>query len=199
MDPRHSHTGGPARRTRASAPVQYALRAALGGWVLLAEGAHGLCALSLGDAPEVLIGDLRSHWPAAAAHTGGGDFERRIHRVMAFLERPREGLELPLDVHGTPFQQRVWQALCEIPFGETRSYSQIAAQIGAPRAVRAVAGACAANPLAVVIPCHRVVRQDGALAGYHWGIRYKIALLDAERRALAVSPSPAAESVASSP
>lgn len=189
MDPSRADTGRSARRAGGSAPIRYALQEALGGWVLLAEGAHGLCALSLGDEPEVLLQDLHQRWPAAREHPGTDGFDQRIRHVLHLLENPCARLEVPVEVHGTPFRQRVWQALRAIPCGETRSYSEIAAQIGAPRAVRAVAGACAANPLAVVIPCHRVVRRDGTLAGYHWGIRYKSALLDAERSAFLSGPA----------
>ena len=114
----------------------------------------------------------------------GGDaaFENLVARVVGFVEAPRLGLDLPLDMRGTAFQQRVWQALRKIPPGETLSYAELARRIGAPRAVRAVAGACASNPLAVAIPCHRVVRRDGALAGYRWGIERKRALLEREAK-----------------
>ena len=132
-------------------------------------------------------------WKARLAELGvadraeliGGDasFEQLVATVIGFVEQPSRGLALPLDVRGTVFQERVWQALREIPAGTTCDYSEIAARIGSPRAVRAVAGACAANPLAVAIPCHRVVRRDGDLSGYRWGVERKRTLLDREARA----------------
>ena len=121
-------------------------------------------------------------WARAEAQEIGADpdFEALVAQVVGFVEAPQTGLDLPLDIRGTAFQQRVWQALQAIPPGSTLSYTELARRIGAPAAVRAVASACAANPLAVVIPCHRVVRNDGALAGYRWGIERKRALLDRE-------------------
>ncbi|MBN9113903.1 MAG: methylated-DNA--[protein]-cysteine S-methyltransferase, partial [Pandoraea sp.] len=120
---------------------------------------------------------LQDRFPHAELVGADPEFERWVAQVVGFVESPRVGLSLPLDVRGTAFQQRVWQALREVPAGATASYTQIAERIGAPRAVRAVAQACASNPLAVVIPCHRVVRHDGALSGYRWGVERKRALL----------------------
>ena len=146
----------------------------------MARSRKGLCAIGLGDDPEALLRDLQDRFPRA--HLVGADqrFERQVAQVIRFVDAPSVGLKLPLDVRGTAFQQRVWQALRKVPVGRTVSYADIARGIGAPRAIRAVAQACAANALAVAIPCHRVVRQDGALSGYRWGVERKRALLDRE-------------------
>ena len=130
----------------------------------------------LGDDPDALVHDLQDRFPKAQLLGGDKDFEHLVARVVGFVEAPALGLDLPLDVQGTAFQQRVWQALRAIPSGTTASYAEIAERIGAPQAVRAVAQACASNTIAVAIPCHRVVRQDGALAGYRWGVERKQAL-----------------------
>jgi AraC family transcriptional regulator of adaptative response/methylated-DNA-[protein]-cysteine methyltransferase len=134
----------------------------------------------LGDDPETLVRDLQDRFPKARLVGGDSDFERLVAQVVGFVETAALGLDLPLDIRGTAFQQRVWQALREIPFGTQVSYSEIARRIGVPKAVRAVAGACAANTLAVAIPCHRVVRTDGDLSGYRWGIARKAELLRRE-------------------
>src|SRR5437868_179118 len=124
--------------------------------------------------------DLRARFPQANFIGGDSDFAKLVAQVIRFLEAPAIGLDLPLDLRGTAFQQRVWQALREIPVGKTASYADIAKRIGAPKSVRAVAKACAANNVAVAIPCHRVVRNDGALSGYRWGIVRKRVLLERE-------------------
>lgn len=164
-----------------------AIRFAVGqcslGAILVAASTRGVCAILLGDDPEVLVRDLEDRFPRAELIGGDNGFEQSVARVVGFVERPQLGLDLPLDIRGSAFQQRVWQALQEIPAGATASYAEIARRIGAPAAVRAVAGACAANQLAVAIPCHRVVRSDGGLAGYRWGIERKQALLAREREA----------------
>lgn len=152
------------------------------GAILVAQSRQGICAILLGDDPDALLRDLQDQFPNARLIGGDAQFEQRVAQVVGFIEAPGLGLALPLDVRGTAFQQRVWQALREIPAGSTASYSEIAERIGAPRAVRAVAQACAANALAVAIPCHRVVRHDGALSGYRWGVERKRALLDRESR-----------------
>ena len=139
-----------------------------------------MCAILLGDDPDALVRDLQDRFPKARLIGGDAGFEQLVARVVGFVEAPALGLDLPLDVRGTAFQQRVWQALRDIPAGATATYSEIAGRIGAPKAVRAVAQACASNGLAVAIPCHRVVRNDGALAGYRWGVQRKRALLDRE-------------------
>ena len=134
------------------------------------------------DDPEVLVRDLQDQFPKAQLLGGEEGFEQVVAQVVGMIEMPERGLQLPLDVRGTAFQERVWQALREIPPGSTMSYAEVAERIGAPRAVRAVANACAANRLAVAVPCHRVVRQDGNLSGYRWGVARKRELLRRERR-----------------
>lgn len=150
------------------------------GSVLVATTAQGVCAILLGDDPDGLVRDLQDRFPKAQLISGDQDFERLVAKVVGFVEAPALGLDLPLDVRGTAFQQRVWQVLREIPAGSTASYSDIAKRIGAPKAVRGVAQACGANAIAVAIPCHRVVRNDGALSGYRWGVERKRVLLKRE-------------------
>ncbi|HCU85014.1 bifunctional DNA-binding transcriptional regulator/O6-methylguanine-DNA methyltransferase Ada [Methylophilus sp. UBA6697] len=150
------------------------------GAVLVARSAKGVCAISMGDDAGLLLNALQDRFPAAVLIGGDADFEAMIASVLAFIESPKLGLNLPLDIQGTVFQRRVWQALREIPSGETVTYSMLAERIGMPKAVRAVASACAANTLAVAIPCHRVIRQDGSLSGYRWGVVRKQALLTKE-------------------
>jgi AraC family transcriptional regulator of adaptative response/methylated-DNA-[protein]-cysteine methyltransferase len=150
------------------------------GSILVATSAKGVCAILLGDDPDALVRDLEDRFPRAAIVGGDDRFEAIVARVVGFVEAPAIGLDLPLDVRGTAFQQRVWQALREVPAGSTVSYAHIAARIGSPKSVRAVAQACAANALAVAIPCHRVVKHDGALSGYRWGVERKRALLERE-------------------
>ncbi|MBV6417467.1 MAG: Bifunctional transcriptional activator/DNA repair enzyme Ada [Steroidobacteraceae bacterium] len=161
-----------------------AMRFAVGqcslGAILVAASARGICAILLGDDPQALTRQLQDQFPKAELIGGDADFERVVARVVGFVESPGQGLGLPLDVRGTAFQRRVWQALRAIPAGETASYREIAERIGAPKAVRAVGQACGANHLAVAIPCHRVVRTDGDLSGYRWGIERKRTLLARE-------------------
>lgn len=152
------------------------------GDILVAESVRGICAILLGDDPESLVHQLQDHFPQAVLQGADPDFEQRMAAVIGFVDAPQTGLSLPLDIRGTAFQQRVWQALREIPFGTIVSYSQIAQKMGAPKSVRAVAGACAANLLAVAIPCHRVVKNDGSISGYRWGIERKQALLTQEKK-----------------
>lgn len=151
------------------------------GAIVVAQSTRGVCAILLGDDPDALVRELQDQFPQARLIGGDRAFERTVARVIGFVEAPEVGLELPLDLRGTAFQQRVWQALRAIPPGETLSYAQLAERIGAPRAVRAVGQACAANRIAVAIPCHRVVRRDGDLSGYRWGVERKRALLERER------------------
>ncbi len=150
------------------------------GSILVAQSDRGVCAILLGDDPAVLARDLQDRFPHANLVGGDAAFEQLVAKVVGFVEAPGIGLDLPLDVRGTAFQQRVWQALREIPAGKTVSYTDIAKRIGSPNSVRAVAQACGANALAVAIPCHRVVRNDGGLSGYRWGVERKRALLDKE-------------------
>jgi AraC family transcriptional regulator of adaptative response/methylated-DNA-[protein]-cysteine methyltransferase len=153
------------------------------GLVLIARTERGLCAIFFGDDTEALARELRRRFPEATLLPVDVTEDSLLRKALALMESPDEHLSLPLDLQGTPFQKRVWQALREIGPGYTTSYAGIAAQIGAPRAVRAVAQACAANPVAVAIPCHRVVRSDGAISGYRWGIERKRGLLAREAAA----------------
>ncbi len=162
--------------------IRFALGQSSLGALLVAATEHGLCAIFLGDDAQSLVRDLHERFPEAKFVGADPDFETIVAEVAGLVDDPRRGLNLPKDVRGTAFQQRVWQALSEIPHGETATYRDIAARIGAPQAVRAVAGACAANPLAVAIPCHRVLRSDGALSGYRWGVERKRALLAREKQ-----------------
>ena len=160
--------------------IRFAIGECSLGSILVAQSDRGICAILLGDDPDALVRDLQDRFPRARLIGGDSEFEQLVATVVGFVEAPRIGLDLPLDVRGTAFQQRVWQALREIPPGETVSYAEIAKRIGAPKAVRAVGAACGANALAVAIPCHRVVRTDGGLSGYRWGIERKRALLEKE-------------------
>jgi len=170
------------RPVQQAMPIRFASGQCALGALLVAHSARGLCAILLGDEPEALLDDLRQRFPRDELIGGDADAERLLAQVVGFVEAPRLGLGLPLDLRGTAFQQRVWQALRAIPPGSTLSYAELAERIGAPKAVRAVAGACAANALAVAIPCHRVLRSDGGLSGYRWGVARKRALLERERR-----------------
>jgi AraC family transcriptional regulator of adaptative response/methylated-DNA-[protein]-cysteine methyltransferase len=174
MTPTIYRTGG------ADADIRFAVGECSLGSILVAQSELGVCAILLGDEPDVLARNLQDRFPKATLIGGDPDFEQLVARVVGFIEAPGLGLDLPLDVRGTAFQRRVWQALQEIPVGTTASYSEIAERIGAPKSVRAVAQACGANRLAVAIPCHRVVRNDGALSGYRWGVERKRALLERE-------------------
>ena len=164
----------------ANAQIRFALGQCSLGAILVAQSQRGICAILLGDDPERLVKDLQDQFPKADLIGGDAKFERLVAQVVGFVEAPSLGLNLPLDVRGTAFQERVWQALREIPPGATASYAQVAARIGQPKAVRAVAQACGANPLAVAIPCHRVVRRNGELSGYRWGVERKRELLERE-------------------
>ena len=150
------------------------------GAILVAQSERGVCAILLGDDPHQLVCDLQDKFRRANLIGADHEFEQLIARVVGFIEAPAIGLDLPLDVRGTAFQERVWQALREIPVGSTASYADVAQRIGQPKAVRAVAQACGANNLAVAIPCHRVVRSDGNLSGYRWGVERKRQLLERE-------------------
>lgn len=174
MTPRQYRAGG------VDARIAFAIAQTSLGALLVARSARGVCAISLGDDPDALLRELQDRFPRAELVGGDAGFERLVAQVVGLIAQPGIGHDLPLDVRGTAFQQRVWQALRRIPPGQTASYADIAARIGSPKAVRAVAQACAANTLAIAIPCHRVVRSDGALSGYRWGVARKRALLERE-------------------
>lgn len=179
MTPTQFRAGG------ANTEIRFAIGECTLGSILVAASKSGVCAIALGNDPQVLVRDLQDRFAGAKLIGGDKKFERTVASVVGFVESPARGLDLPLDVRGTTFQQRVWQALQKIPVGTTATYTQIAQRIKAPRAVRAVAAACAANVLAVAIPCHRVVRIDGGLAGYRWGVARKRELIARERRVTA--------------
>jgi AraC family transcriptional regulator of adaptative response/methylated-DNA-[protein]-cysteine methyltransferase len=176
MTPTDFRSGG------ANAEIKFAIAECSLGAILVAASVKGVCAILLGDEPEALARDLQDQFPRARLVGGDAAFERLAAQVIGFVEAPGIGLDLPLDVQGTAFQHRVWDALRRIPAGATASYAEIAEAIGAPKSVRAVARACAANHLAVAIPCHRVVRTDGTLSGYRWGVQRKRALLNVEAK-----------------
>ena len=160
--------------------IRYAVAPCALGWVIVAATRKGICAIEFGDSEQVLAGQVRARFPQAQFEAADAKFTHWVARVLAYIEQPRSVLELPLDVQGTVFQRRVWQALQAIPAGQTASYAEIAERIGQPKAWRAVAHACAGNPVAVAIPCHRAVRANGDLAGYRWGIARKAELLRRE-------------------
>jgi AraC family transcriptional regulator, regulatory protein of adaptative response / methylated-DNA-[protein]-cysteine methyltransferase len=162
--------------------IRYAVDRCSLGYALVATSAKGVCAIMLGSNPKSLRGDLRRQFPHARLIEADKDFRRLMAKVIGLVEDPRLGLDLPLDIRGTAFQHRVWEALRRIPPGSTASYAEIAKAIGAPKAVRAVAGACAANRIAVAIPCHRAIRTNGALSGYRWGVKRKRMLLAKEAK-----------------
>lgn len=174
MAPKTFRSGGTGER------IRFAIGQCSLGAILVASSAKGVCCITLGDDPEFLLADLQNRFRQAEIVGGDRDYEETVATVVGFVEAPRLGLQLPLDIRGTAFQQRVWQALREIPPGHTVSYAKIAERIGSPNSVRAVAGACAANPIAVAIPCHRVVRTGGGISGYRWGVERKRTLLDRE-------------------
>jgi AraC family transcriptional regulator, regulatory protein of adaptative response / methylated-DNA-[protein]-cysteine methyltransferase len=160
--------------------IRFAVGQSSLGAILVASSAKGVVCILLGDDPDGLVRSLQDRFAKALLVGGDKEYEALVARVVGFVEAPKIGLDLPLDVRGTAFQQRVWQALTQIPVGQTATYAEIARRIGVPKSVRAVAGACAANNLAVAIPCHRVVRNDGSLSGYAWGVERKRVLLDKE-------------------
>lgn len=177
MRPRAFRAGG------AGAAIRFAVGQCSLGAILVAATAKGVCAIMLGDDADRLVRELQDRFPKAQLIGGDNEFERAVAQVIGLVERPGMVVDLPFDLRGTAFQQRVWQALRTIPSGTTATYSEVAKRIGKPHAVRAVAQACAANPAAVAIPCHRVVRRDGGLGGYRWGIERKRALLAREASA----------------
>lgn len=174
MTPSTYRAGGAGMR------IRFAVGQCAYGAILAAASDKGVCAILLGDEPEPLVRALEDSFPKAELIGGDAAFEQWMARIVGFVEQPGLGLDLPLDLRGTAFQQRVWRALSEIPVGATVSYADIARRIGQPKSVRAVAQACGANRLAVAIPCHRVVRSDGAVSGYRWGVERKRAILARE-------------------
>jgi len=174
MTPSNYRAGG------ADTEIRFAVGECSLGSILVARSERGVCAILLGDDADELARDLQNRFPRADLIGGDEEFEQVVSKVIGFVEAPALGLDLPLDVRGTAFQQRVWHALLKIPAGSTASYTDIARQIGSPKSVRAVAQACGANALAVAIPCHRVVRNDGDLSGYRWGVERKRILLTRE-------------------
>jgi AraC family transcriptional regulator of adaptative response/methylated-DNA-[protein]-cysteine methyltransferase len=177
MTPSEFRAGG------SDADIFFAVGESSLGSILVAASRKGVCAILLGSDPARLVRDLQDQFPKANLIGNEKRYEALVAKVVGFVEQPRLGLDLPLDIRGTAFQQRVWKALREIPVGETASYATIAKKIGLPKSVRAVAQACAANSLAVAIPCHRVVRTNGSLSGYRWGVERKRTLLEREARA----------------
>ncbi|RPD93462.1 bifunctional DNA-binding transcriptional regulator/O6-methylguanine-DNA methyltransferase Ada [Candidatus Pantoea deserta] len=176
------------RASGAGAVIRFAVGECSLGAILVAQSQRGICAILMGDDPDKLVCDLQDQFSKAELIGCDGEFEQLIAQVVGFVEAPALGLHLPLDVQGTAFQERVWRALRQIPPGTTVSYAEIAERIGSPKAVRAVAKACANNHIAVAIPCHRVVRRNGALAGYRWGVDRKRELLHREANFEGVNP-----------
>jgi len=168
------------RKGGAGEHIRYAVAPCALGWVIVAATRKGICAIEFGESEEILAERVRARFPQAQFEAADAEFTRWVARVLAYIEQPRGVLDLPLDVQGTVFQHRVWQALQAVPAGQTASYAEIAKRIGQPQAYRSVAHACAGNPVAVAIPCHRAVRTDGDLAGYRWGIERKAELLRRE-------------------
>ncbi|NMG32844.1 methylated-DNA--[protein]-cysteine S-methyltransferase [Azoarcus sp. TTM-91] len=168
---------------RHAGPLSYAYgRCALGRFIV-ALGKHGLCAVLIGDEERALLAELRTYFPLAHPQENPGDFRHALPQLATHLDQPWTPFPLQLEAAGTPLQQRVWQTLCAIPAGQTRSYTQLARSLGLENAVRAVANACAANRLAVVVPCHRILRSDSTISGYRWGPARKAMLLERERHA----------------
>ena len=175
-------TPGAARRGGAGEVISVAAAESPLGPLLVGATAKGVCFIGFAASAAEAEADLRQRFPQAEVVAASAEMAATLRQVVGFIQEPRAALDLPLDLRGTAFQRRVWQALLAIPLGETRSYGQVAAAIGAPRAVRAVATACASNKVALAVPCHRVVAGNGGLAGYRWGIERKRALLAREKQ-----------------
>lgn len=166
-----------------NARIRFCIAQCALGALLVGASDLGVCAISMGDDPQALIQTFQDRFPGASLVGDDPEFAALVAQVVALVENPAATVDLPLDMHGTAFQQRVWQALQEIPAGHTASYAQIASRIGQPKAMRAVALACGANPVAIAVPCHRIIRTDGSVSGYRWGVARKQALLAREREA----------------
>jgi methylated-DNA-[protein]-cysteine S-methyltransferase/AraC family transcriptional regulator of adaptative response/methylated-DNA-[protein]-cysteine methyltransferase len=160
--------------------IAFAIGSSNLGTVLVARSTHGVCAILIGSNDAELTADLALRFPESALARDDRKLNGDLEKILRFIEVPAQGLDLELDVHGTPFQRRVWDALCAIPSGRTVTYAALARRIGEPSAVRAVANACTANAVALAIPCHRVIRSDGTLSGYRWGVERQRALLARE-------------------
>ena len=180
-------TPGARRRGGRGEAIRFAVAHTELGWVLVAATEKGVCAAELGDSREALVASFCARFSGARLREDRRALRAWLERIAAFIARPDHALELPLDVRGTAFQAQVWRALREIPPGSTATYSELAAALGRPRAVRAVGQACARNPVALAVPCHRAVASTGALAGYRWGVERKRALLERESAAAAAS------------
>jgi AraC family transcriptional regulator of adaptative response/methylated-DNA-[protein]-cysteine methyltransferase len=180
-------TPGAARRGGEGETIRTAFADCPFGRLLVGATDKGVCFLGFAEPDDALLGDLRQRFPRAQVVADDAALAESVGAVLAFLREPRKALELPLDLRGTAFQQRVWQTLCQIPVGETRTYAQLAEMVGNPKAIRAVARGCAVNPVSLAVPCHRVVGSDGDLTGYRWGVPRKKALLEGERGAAAGS------------
>ena len=170
------------RKAGSEAHIHFAVGECSLGSILVAQSERGVCAILLGDDPDLLVRNFQDQFRNASLIGADHDFEQMVAKVVGFIEAPGLGLDLPLDMRGTAFQQRVWRALQDIPPGSTASYAEIAKRMGAPKSFRAVAQACGANNIAVAIPCHRVVRSDGNLSGYRWGVERKQLLLEREAK-----------------
>jgi len=168
-------------RSRASDTIHFAIGQSTLGAILVAATESGICAIFLGDDPERLAQDLQDAFPTVEISGGSEVVHGMLAQVVGLVEQPARGLDLPLDIRGTAFQRQVWEALQAVPPGMTATYTEIAHRLGQPKSVRAVATACAANKIAVAIPCHRIVRTDGSLSGYRWGLERKGALLQREQ------------------
>ena len=186
MTPSDYRSGG------SNVEMRFALGKCSLGSILVAATHQGIAAILLGDEPDALLHDLEDSFPKAKLIGGDVTFEETVAKVVGLVEAPETGLDLPLDMRGTAFQRRVWEALREIPAGTTATYAEIAGRIGMPKAVRAVAAACAANDIAIAIPCHRVVRSDGSLSGYRWGVERKRKLIAREVKGIGLKKSPEA-------
>ncbi|MGE0417170.1 MAG: methylated-DNA--[protein]-cysteine S-methyltransferase, partial [Acetobacteraceae bacterium] len=180
-------TPGAARRGGEGEVIRAAFSDCPFGRLLVGATDKGVCFLGFAEPDDALLGDLRRRFPKARVIEDDVALADTVRAVLSFLAEPKQALDLPLDLRGTAFQQRVWQTLCRIPPGQTRTYAQLAEMTGNPKAIRAVARSCATNPVSLAVPCHRVVGSDGDLTGYRWGVPRKRALLEKEKAAAATA------------